>query len=110
MFRLKTKLFTAAPESALLEWCDEKSATRYVALASAIPKNPLAVAETSRVPICVPPGAPGRVWPGHRAAAAGNFCGRYDSFEGDDRSGRPGFGPRKGGGFSIESRNQSDRD
>jgi len=35
--RVKAKLFTAAPELALLEWCDEKPATRYATLASAVP-------------------------------------------------------------------------
>jgi hypothetical protein len=35
--RVKAKVFTAAPESALLEWCEEKPATRYATLASAVP-------------------------------------------------------------------------
>ena len=72
MFRLKTKLFTAAPESALLEWCDEKSATRYVALASAIPRDAFgqaiarlqqgtSAAATTLLKVMIDPGAPASV-------------------------------------------------
>src|ERR1700722_10812339 len=48
-------------------------------------QNPASVAEAPGVSNRLPPSAPGRVWPVHRASSAGNIGGSYDSVESHDR-------------------------